>query len=387
MSIPFVLILSSLRLEIPSSVTIKASLQRCIFLHPDRVQVQQIKLVAAEDVYARRCSCACSGFGHCSLRLLSFSMRSIGVCYGMNGDGLPSRSNVVQLYKSNGIGAMRIYSADREALDALRGSGIDLALDVGERNDVGQLAANADSWVQDNVKAYYPDVKIKYIVVGNELTGTGDAASILPAMQNVQAALASAGLADSIKVTTAIKMDTLAASSPPSAGVFTNPSVMEPIVRFLTGNGAPLLANVYPYFAYRDSQDIDLSYALFQPSSTTVSDPNGGGLSYTNLFDAMVDAVRAAVEKVSGGGSSVVDVVVSESGWPSDGGKGATVENARAYNQNLIDHVAQGTPKKPGQMEVYVFALFNENRKEGDATEKKFGLFIQDKTPVYPITF
>lgn len=207
------------------------------------------------------------------------SMRSIGVCYGMNGDGLPSRSNVVQLYKSNGIGAMRIYSADREALDALRGSGIDLALDVGERNDVGQLAANADSWVQDNVKAYYPDVKIKYIVVGNELTGTGDAASILPAMQNVQAALASAGLADSIKVTTAIKMDTLAASSPPSAGVFTNPSVMEPIVRFLTGNGAPLLANVYPYFAYRDSQDIDLSYALFQPSSTTVSDPNGGGLA------------------------------------------------------------------------------------------------------------
>ncbi|EEE55987.1 hypothetical protein OsJ_04732 [Oryza sativa Japonica Group] len=280
-------------------------------------------------------------------------MRSIGVCYGMNGDGLPSRSNVVQLYKSNGIGAMRIYSADREALDALRGSGIDLALDVGERNDVGQLAANADSWVQDNVKAYYPDVKIK--------------TSRPPS--------ASAGLADSIKVTTAIKMDTLAASSPPSAGVFTNPSVMEPIVRFLTGNGAPLLANVYPYFAYRDSQDIDLSYALFQPSSTTVSDPNGGGLSYTNLFDAMVDAVRAAVEKVSGGGSSVVDVVVSESGWPSDGGKGATVENARAYNQNLIDHVAQGTPKKPGQMEVYVFALFNENRKEGDATEKKFGLF------------
>jgi exo-beta-1,3-glucanase (GH17 family) len=101
----------------------------------------------------------------------------------------------------------------------------------------------------------------------------------------------------------------------------------------------------------------------------------------------MVDAVRAAVEKVSGGGSSVVDVVVSESGWPSDGGKGATVENARAYNQNLIDHVAQGTPKKPGQMEVYVFALFNENRKEGDATEKKFGLFNPDKTPVYPITF
>ncbi|KAF0926811.1 hypothetical protein E2562_027404 [Oryza meyeriana var. granulata] len=310
-------------------------------------------------------------------------VRSIGVCYGVIAVGLPSRSDVVQLYKSNGISAMRIYFADREALDALRGSGIDLALDVGDRNDVGQLAANAESWVHDKVQAYYPDVNIRYIVVGNELTGTGDAASILPAMQNVQAALASAGLSGSIKVTTAIKMDTIADSSPPSAAVFNNPSVMEPIVKFLASNGAPLLANVYPYFAYRDSQDIDLNFALFEPSSTTVSDPNG--LTYKNLFDAMVDAVRAAVEKVSGG--SNVNIVVSESGWPSADGKGATLENARAYNQNLINHVGQGTPKKPGQMEAYVFAMFNENRKNGDATEKKFGLFGPDKTPVYQITF
>ncbi|KAL5229132.1 hypothetical protein ABZP36_017397 [Zizania latifolia] len=313
-------------------------------------------------------------------------VRSIGVCYGVNGDDLPSRSDVVQLYKSNGISAMRIYFADREALDALRGSGISLTLDVGDRNDVGELAtsaSNAASWVQANVQAYYPDVDIKYVVVGNELTGTADASSVLPAMQNVHDALASAGLADSIKVSTAVKMDTIDDSSPPSAGVFNNPSVMEPIVKFLASNGAPLLANVYPYFAYRDDQHIDLNFALFQPSSTTVSDPNG--LTYTNLFDAMVDAVRAAVEKVSGGGN--VDIVVSESGWPSADGRGAIVENARAYNQNLINHVGQGTPKKPGQMEAYVFAMFNENQKNGDATEKKFGLFNPDKSPVYPITF
>jgi exo-beta-1,3-glucanase (GH17 family) len=105
---------------------------------------------------------------------------------------------------------------------------------------------------------------------------------------------------------------------------------------------------------------------------------------YTNLFDAMVDAVRAALDKAGGGG---VDVVVSESGWPSADGKGATVDNARTYNQNLINHAGKGTPRKPGPMEVYVFAMFNEDQKDGDPTERKFGLFNPDKTPVYPINF
>jgi hypothetical protein len=38
-------------------------------------------------------------------------------------------------------------------------------------------------------------------------------------------------------------------------------------------------------------------------------------------------------------------------------------------------------------MEVYVFAMFNEDQKDGDPTEKKFGLFNPDKTIVYPISF
>ncbi|KAJ1255897.1 hypothetical protein BS78_K141400 [Paspalum vaginatum] len=309
------------------------------------------------------------------------SVRAIGVCYGVIGSGLPSKSDVVQLYKSNGIGNMRFYFADQELLNALRGSGIGLALDVGN-DKVGDLAANpssAASWVRDNVQAY-PDVNFRYIVVGNEVPG---AASVLQAMQNVHDALASAGLAGGIKVSTAVKMDVIDNSSPPSNGVFKDPSVMSPIVQFLAANGAPLLANVYPYFAYEYSQDIDLNYALFQPSSTTVADPNSG-LTYTNLFDAMVDAVHAALDKVGGGS---VDVVVSESGWPSADGRGATVDNARTYNQNLINHAGKGTPRKPGPMEVYVFAMFNEDQKGGDPTEKKFGLFNPDKTPVYQINF
>lgn len=311
-------------------------------------------------------------------------VRAIGVCYGVLGSGLPSKSDVVQLYKSNGIASMRFYFADQDLLTALRGSGIALALDVGN-GKVGELAADpasAASWVRDNVQAYYPDVDIRYVVVGNEVVP--GAASVLQAMQNVHAALASAGLAGSVKVSTAVKMDAVDDSSPPSRGVFRDPAAMSPIAQFLAANGAPLLANVYPYFAYQYSDGgIDLDYALFQPSSTTVTDP-ANGLVYTNLFDAMVDAVRAALDKAGAGG---VDVVVSETGWPSADGNGATLDNARTYNQNLIDHASKGTPRKPGAMEVYVFAMFNEDQKDGDPTEKKFGLFNPDKTPVYPINF
>ena len=83
-------------------------------------------------------------------------------------------------------------------------------------------------------------------------------------------------------------------------------------------------------------------------------------------------------------------MVVSESGWPSAGGFAASVENARAYNQGVVEHSGKGkgTPKRPGAaLEAYVFAMFNENQKPGDPTEKSFGLFHPNKSAVYPIRF
>jgi exo-beta-1,3-glucanase (GH17 family) len=307
-----------------------------------------------------------------------------GVCYGVVGNNLPSRSDVVQLYKSRNIHAMRIYYPDKEALAALRGSGIGLILDVGGVDEVRRLASDpsyAAGWVQSNVQAYYPDVLIRYVAVGNEVLG-GATQSILPAMQNVHGALASAGLSSSIKVSTSVRFDVIANSFPPSSGVFAQ-SYMADVARFLASTGAPLLANVYPYFAYRDNpRDISLGYATFRPG-TTVRD-GGNGLTYTSLFDAMVDAVYAALEKA---GAPDVRVVVSESGWPSAGGFAATAENARTYNQGLIDHVGGGTPKRRGPLETYIFAMFNENQKTGDEIERHFGLFNPDKSPAYPITF
>lgn len=136
-----------------------------------------------------------------------------------------------------------------------------------------------------------------------------------------------------------------------------------------------MLVNVYTYFAYTsDKQSISLNYALFTSNGTVVTDPNTGK-KYQNLFDAIVDSVYAALGKV---GAPNTDIVVSETGWPSDGGDAATVDNARAYYRNMINHVKNnnGTPLKPGkEIEAYLFAMFDENMKSGAKTEHHFGLF------------
>ncbi|KAH9608786.1 hypothetical protein KSS87_019679 [Heliosperma pusillum] len=296
----------------------------------------------------------------------------IGVCYGMNGNNLPSEQQVVNLYKSNGIGFMRIYGPDQAALKALQGSGIKLFLDV-PNEQLQTLAHNpsqASQWVQNNVVPFASS--IRYIAVGNEVQDS-DKPFVLPAMQNVQNALInSANLGGQIKVSTAIYSAFIANSFPPSTSVFNDISFMGPIVNFLNSHGSPLLANIYPYFSYIDDEkDIQLSYALFTSPGTVVMDPYNR-LPYQNLFDALVDAVYAALAKAGGPN---IRIVVSESGWPSVGGDSATASNAATYYRNLINHVKNGTPRKPGQIETYLFAMFDENQKTGAATEQHFGLF------------
>jgi hypothetical protein len=221
------------------------------------------------------------------------------VCYGVHGDVLPSASEVVQLYVSNGITGMRIYFPDAKALHALSGTDIGIIMDVGNGN-LAALASGpgvAYAWVLANVKPHH-DVNIKYIAVGNEVPEQGgNTKDVLPAMKNMHDALSRAGLGG-IKVSTAVHSG-VTAGFPPSQGTFSaNASHMPPIAQYLASIGAPLLANVYPYFAFMGTPGIDINYALFTSSGTVVQD---GGKAYQNLFDALVDTFYYALESAGAG--------------------------------------------------------------------------------------
>ncbi|KAL2491688.1 beta-1 [Abeliophyllum distichum] len=209
------------------------------------------------------------------LALLDFTVAQIGVCYGSLGNGLTRPPEVVTLYNQNNIQRMRIYDPDQPTLQALRGSSIEVMLGV-PNTDLQNLAAsqnNANTWIQNNVRNY-PNVRFRYIAVGNEVSLMKQDTSqfvpfVLPAMRNIQTAISAAGLGNQIKVSTSIETDVLGNSYPPSDGVF-RPEVgqyLGGIIQFLVNNRAPLLVNIYPYFALiRNLQQISLEYALFTSS-------------------------------------------------------------------------------------------------------------------------
>lgn len=250
----------------------------------------------------------------------------------------------------------------------------------------------AQTWIQQNIQPYHTQTKITCITVGNEvLTGT-DAqlkSYLLPAMQGVYRALVNLGLSNDIYVAHPHSAGILVNSFPPSAASFRQDlsEYIHGMLDFHAQTKSPFLINFYPFFAYKDNpNEVPLDYVLFQPNQGT-TDPNTN-LKYDNMLYAQIDAVYSAIKAM---GHTDIPVKVSETGWPSKGDPnefGATPENAALYNGNLFQRMQQnqGTPAKPSEpIDVYVFALFNENLKPGPASERNYGLYYPDGTPVYNI--
>ncbi|GJN32615.1 hypothetical protein PR202_gb21131 [Eleusine coracana subsp. coracana] len=342
----------------------------------------------------------------------------VGVSYGRVASNLPQdQAQVAKLLKDNGITKVRIYDTDRDVLLSLANTGIKVMVML--PNDdlargVARTLPSALDWVRNNVAAYLPATKITGIAVGNEVFHERSDLNpqLVQFMTNVQAALAQLGLADTVKVTTPIAFSAIVDSFPPSKGRFLDniaDSVMRPMLQFLQQTGSFLAINLYPYIAELDNPtQIRNDYALGNYAAGVPAD----GVTYHSLLDAQLDATYAAMAKLGFSdsrrrlaGSRGVKVSVTETGRPSrgkvhggrrlmaagDGGDSITVANAQTYNNYVINRVLAGntgTPQHPdADMDVFIFALFNENGKAGGEMEQNFGLFYPDMTKVYQFDF
>uniref|UniRef100_A0A7N0UIS1 glucan endo-1,3-beta-D-glucosidase n=1 Tax=Kalanchoe fedtschenkoi TaxID=63787 RepID=A0A7N0UIS1_KALFE len=313
----------------------------------------------------------------------------IGVNYGTLADNLPPPSQVATFLKTKTtIDRIKIFDCNPEILNAFADTGIAVTVTVADA-DVLPLTNldSAKAWLAAHILPFLPRTLINRIAVGNEILHHKDRvliANLLRAMETLTSALRLAGIT-TIQVSTPHSLGILSASEPPSSGKFRkgyDRAIFAPMLAYHRRTSTPFMVNPYPYFGFTDRT---LPYALFKPNDG-VFDP-ATNLTYTNMFDAQLDAVHSAMARLN---YSDVDIVVAETGWPSAGDAAqpaVNLANAMSYNGNLIRHVnsGKGTPLMPNRrFETYVFSLFNENLKESES-ERNFGLFRPDFTPVYDV--
>ncbi|KAJ6363227.1 hypothetical protein OIU78_003414 [Salix suchowensis] len=294
-----------------------------------------------------------------------------GINYGRIADNIPSPDEVVTLLRAAKIRNVRIYDADHSVLEAFSGTGLQLVVGLpnGYLKDMSANASHAMSWVKENVQAFRPKTSICGIAV----------------------AISKLGLADAVQITTSHSQAVFANSYPPSSCIFEKNAAqyMKPLLEFFSQIGSPFCLNAYPFLAYMyNPENIDINYALFEKTKGIYDMKTN--LHYDNMLDAQIDAAYAALEDA---GFKKMEVIVTETGWASrgdDNEAAATVSNARTYNYNLRKRLAKkkGTPLRPKMVvKAYIFAVFNENLKSGQTSERNFGLFKPDGSISYDIGF
>ncbi|GAB4851663.1 hypothetical protein Ancab_031066 [Ancistrocladus abbreviatus] len=270
---------------------------------------------------------------------------AVGTCLGLDANNLPSYPQMVAQYKQYNIQNLRTYNYLGDLCQPLAGSNTGVMVGVANQDFPGidQSQDTGNAWVQNNI--------------------INCPSYVGPALRNIHNALNQHGLRNQIKVSTAWEMGMLSNLYPPSAGQLDPQlsSYYTPIIQFL-------------------HHQILLPYALFTSPSTVVQDSQYG---YHNFFDAKMDAFYTALEEV---GAGSVNIVVSETGWPTAGDKGTSIDNARTYNNNLIQYVKYGTPKRPGNIETYISDMYDENLKS-PVLEQNWELFYSNGAPKYPVNF
>ncbi|KAI4310714.1 hypothetical protein MLD38_035668 [Melastoma candidum] len=320
----------------------------------------------------------------------------IGVNWGTIASHPIAPPIVVGMLKDNGINKVKLFDADPWTVTALAGSGIEVVVAV--PNDMLHRMAsdygNAKEWVKENVTTHLHDggVKIKYVAVGNEPFLASYNGSFLgdtfPALKNIQRALDEAGLGETVKATVPHNADVYESpSNQPSDGAFRSDiqKLMTDMVNFLDQHQSPFMVNIYPFLSLYANDHFPFEFSFCDQQGQPLTD---GAVQYTNVFDANYDTLVWSLKKA---GVPNLKIIVGEVGWPTDGNKNANIDLAKRFYDGFMAKMAknEGTPLRPGSLDVYLFSLLDEDMKSiaPGMFERHWGIFRYDGKPKFPMDF
>lgn len=318
----------------------------------------------------------------------------VGMNIGADLSNLPSPEQVVAILRTQQITHVRLFNTDARLLRVLSDTGIEVM--IGVSNDevlaIGKSASAAALWINQHVAAFLPAANITAIAVGNEVLSKIPTAAplLVSAMDYLYKALVASNLNDKIKVSTPLSMEMIPKPFPPSTATFNGSwnSIVHEILQFLENTNSFYMLNAYPYNEYVQSNGVfPIQYALFQPLPVVkqIVDPNTL-FHYESMLEAMVDATYYAIAAYD---TSVIPIIVTETGWPWSGGANetdATMENAETFNNNLIRRVLSGSgpPSQPTiLMNSYIYELFNGDTGSEPDSDRSYGVFFGNGSSVY----
>ncbi|KAL6878378.1 hypothetical protein ACP4OV_012548 [Aristida adscensionis] len=154
-----------------------------------------------------------------------------------NASGTMIPSELAKIVQSKQSKQARVCEPDPEVLRSLAGSEAEVMLTVPNEQleHIAEFQEEADLWVIGNVARFLPATRITHVLAGDDVltASPGSAYFVVPAMLNLHSALAAAGLAGRVKVSSAVSVADLA--SPAWSDVSRH------MLRFLKGAGAPLV--------------------------------------------------------------------------------------------------------------------------------------------------
>nr|GLL31779.1 glucan endo-1,3-beta-glucosidase 8-like [Ipomoea trifida] len=280
-------------------------------------------------------------------------------------------SSAVDLLLQNGISDVRIFAPRPSVLVALEGSSIGVTVTLSRdfilRDKYVSNLQNVSEWV---VQLLLPPIRNKVNITETRW-----------ALDNFNLS--------HIRTTTSHYIDIIKVAKTPSEAEFRDdikdkmPEHLEQIAKtnsFFTLDMYPLTATeTYKWpveFGFMDNK-----------SNFTIVD---GKYTYRNAFAFLYDSLVVAIEKA---GYPDMEIVVGQIGWPTDGNKDATPENAARFYKGFIPHMVnkKGTPRRPNKnIDAYLYTLSDENRISVPAYGpyiRHYGIYEYDGTPKFEIDF